>query len=175
MAAMPPPIADERDGLKEYVAAQHHAFHAVAYGLTDEQARATPTISALSIGALIKHVTNCQRGWMQRVASAPELAPQDERSMEEQQADHQNEFVMREDETLAEILAEFDEGNAEAIRLIETVDLGAPVPIPQDVPWFPKDVPACLPACLVGAVGAVAHDRGTRAPRRACRHHPRDH
>ena len=142
MAAMPPPIADERDGFKEYVAAQHHAFHAVAYGLTDEQARATPTISALSIGALIKHVTNCQRGWMQRVASAPELAPQDERSMEEQQADYQNEFVMREDETLADILAEFDEGNAEALRLIETVDLGAPVPIPQDVPWFPKDMPA---------------------------------
>ena len=62
--------------------------------------------------------------------------------MEEQQADYQNEFVMRKDETLADILAEFDEGDAEAIPLIETVDLGAPVPIPQDVPWFPKDVPA---------------------------------
>ena len=26
MAAMPPPIADERAGLREYIAAQHHAF-----------------------------------------------------------------------------------------------------------------------------------------------------
>lgn len=142
MAAMPPPIADERAGLLEYIKAQHYAFHAVAYGLTDEQARQTPTVSALSVGALIKHVTNCQRGWMQRVVSAPELAPADGRSMEEQAAERENEFVMREDETLAGILAAFDEGNAEALALIESADLGAAVPIPQEVPWFPKDVPA---------------------------------
>lgn len=142
MAAMPPPIADERAGLLEYLKAQQYAFHAVSFGLTDEQARQTPTVSALSVGALIKHVTNCQRGWLERVSSAPELAPSDERTQEEQQAEYQNEFVMREDETLAGILAEFDKGNAHAIALIETVDLGAAVPIPQDVPWFPKDVKA---------------------------------
>ncbi|MET0898933.1 MAG: DinB family protein [Mycobacterium sp.] len=142
MAAMPPPIADERAGLLEYVKAQQYAFHAVAFGLTDEQARQKPTVSALSIGALIKHVTNCQRGWIQRAAAAPELTPNDERSQEEQAAEYEAEFVMRDDETLAGILAEFDKGNAEAVALIETVDLGAAVPIPQDVPWFPKDVPA---------------------------------
>jgi hypothetical protein len=142
MAAMPPPIADEREGLREYIAAQHYAFHAVAFKLTDEQARATPTVSALSIGALIKHVTGCQRSWMQRVAAAPEMTESDKQPMEEQAADYQDEFVMREDETLADILAKFDEQNAETIRLIETVDLGAAVPIPQHVPWFPKDVPA---------------------------------
>ena len=38
MPAMPPPIADERAGLKEYVAGQQYAFHAIAFGLTDEQA-----------------------------------------------------------------------------------------------------------------------------------------
>jgi uncharacterized damage-inducible protein DinB len=142
MAAMPPPIADERAGLLEYLKAQHYAFHAIAFGLTDEQARQTPTVSALSIGAVIKHVTSCQRGWMQRVASAPERAPADTRSMEEQAAEYQSEFVMSDDETLAGILAAFDAGNDDAIRLIETVDLAAAVPIPQDVPWFPKDVPA---------------------------------
>jgi uncharacterized damage-inducible protein DinB len=114
----------------------------VAYGLTDEQARMTPTVSALSIGALIKHVTGCQRGWMKRVAAAPNPTESDMRPMEEQAADYQDEFVMREDETLADILAKFDEQNAETIRLIETVDLGEAVPIPQDVPWFPKDFSA---------------------------------
>jgi uncharacterized damage-inducible protein DinB len=142
MAAMPPPIADERAGLREYLAAQHHAFHAVAFGLTDEQARATPSVSALSIGALIKHVTGVQRSWMQRVAAAPEMIESDKRPMDAQSADYQGEFVMRDDETLAGLLAAFDEQNAETIRLIETVDLGAAVPIPQHVPWFPKDVPA---------------------------------
>lgn len=142
MPAMPPPVADERQGLREYVAAQQYAFHAVAFGLTEEQARSTPSVSALSIGGLIKHVTNCQRGWMQRVAAAPELTDSDRRPMEDQQADYQSEFIMGEDETLADILARFDEQNAETLGLIETADLNAAVPIPPHVPWFPKDVSA---------------------------------
>jgi uncharacterized damage-inducible protein DinB len=142
MAAMPPPIADERQGLKEYLAAQQYAFHTVSFGLTDEQARATPTVSALSIGALIKHVTNCQRGWMNRVAAAPDPEPRDQRSAAEREAEYKNEFVMRDDETLAEILVRFDEGNAEAMAVIDTVDLGAAVPVPRDAPWFPKNVEA---------------------------------
>ena len=142
MSAMPPPIADERAGLKEYVAAQQYAFHAIAFGLTDEQARSAPSVSSLSIGGLIKHVTSCQQGWMERVAAAPELTESDKRPMEEQAADYENQFVMREDETLAQILEKFDAQNAETIRLIETSDLSAAVPVPPGVPWFPKDVRA---------------------------------
>jgi uncharacterized damage-inducible protein DinB len=139
---MPPPIADERAGLKEYVAAQQYAFHAIAFGLTDEQARSAPSVSSLSIGGLIKHVTNCQQGWMERVAAAPDLTEGDKRPMEEQATDYGDEFVMREDETLAQILEKFDAQNAETIRLIETSDLSAAVPVPPGVPWFPKDVRA---------------------------------
>lgn len=62
--------------------------------------------------------------------------------MDAQQADYQNEFIMRDDETLADILARFDEQNAETIRLIDAADLDAAVPSPQHVPWFPKGVPA---------------------------------
>lgn len=142
MSAMPPPIADERAGLKEYVAAQQYAFHAIAFGLTDEQARSAPSVSSLSIGGLIKHVTSCQQGWMERVAAAPDMTESDKRPMEEQAADYGSEFIMGEDETLAQILEKFDAQNAETIRLIETSDLSAAVPIPQHVPWFPKDVPA---------------------------------
>lgn len=142
MPAMPPPIADERAGLKEYLGQQQYAFHALAFGLTDEQARATPTVSALSIGALIKHVTNCQSGWIARAAAAPGSPAADDRPVEVRQAEYADEFVMREDETLAEVLARFDASNAEALRLIDTVDLAAPVPVPRDAPWFPKDVEA---------------------------------
>jgi uncharacterized damage-inducible protein DinB len=142
MSAMPPPIADERAGLKEYVAAQQYAFHAIAFGLTDEQARSAPSVSALSIGGLIKHVTNCQHGWMQRVAAAPERTEDDQRPMDDRAADYADEFVMGEEETLAQILDAFDKQNAETIRIIETSDLSAAVPVPQNAPWFPKDVSA---------------------------------
>jgi uncharacterized damage-inducible protein DinB len=142
MPGMPPPIADERAGLKEYLAAQQHAFRAIAFGLTDEQARSAPSVSALSIGGLIKHVTSCQRGWMKRVAAAPESCDSDKRPMQDQTADYSEEFVMRGDETLSGILEAFETQNTETIRLLETADLGAAVPVPQHVPWFPADVPA---------------------------------
>ncbi|MBJ7336746.1 DinB family protein [Mycolicibacterium sp.] len=142
MPAMPPPIADERQGLRDYLFQQQYAFRALAFGLTDEQARATPTVSALSIGALIKHVTNCQRGWMQRIAAAPNVPPADERPVAEREAEYADEFTMKPDETLAAIVDRFDAGNAEALRLVETADLAAAVPVPRDAPWFPKDVEA---------------------------------
>ena len=73
MPGMPPPAADERQTLLEFLAFQQNAFFAVAYGLTDEQARSTPSVSALSIGGLVKHAAGVQRGWAQRAASAPGL------------------------------------------------------------------------------------------------------
>jgi hypothetical protein len=79
---------------------------------------------------------------MERVAAAPDLTEGDKRPMEEQATDYGDEFVMREDETLAQILEKFDAQNAETIRLIETSDLSAAVPVPPGVPWFPKDVRA---------------------------------
>ncbi|MDY6999969.1 MAG: DinB family protein [Actinomycetota bacterium] len=142
MAALPPPIADERAGLREYLTAQQYAFRAIAYGLTDEQARATPSVSTLSIGGLIKHVTNCQRSWMRRVAAAPEPCESDTLPPDGQAADYRSEFVMRDDETLADVLAAFEAQNAETIRLVESADLGAAVPVPPNAPWFPRDIGA---------------------------------
>ncbi len=61
MPGMPPPAADERQTLLEFLRFNQNAFFAVAYGLTDEQARSKPSVSALSIGGLIKHATGVQQ------------------------------------------------------------------------------------------------------------------
>jgi hypothetical protein len=79
---------------------------------------------------------------MQRMAAAPGTPPADDRSGEERQAEYADEFVMRDDETLADVLARFDASNAETLHLVETADLSAAVPVPRDAPWFPKDVEA---------------------------------
>ena len=86
MPGMPPPAADERQTLLEFLAFQQNAFFAVAYGLTDEQARSKPSVSSLSIGGLVKHAAGVQRGWAQRAASAPDFPPADTRPFEEQVA-----------------------------------------------------------------------------------------
>ena len=134
-------LTQERRDWLEALHTQRDFLKSTTRGITDEQANTRSTVSELTLGGLIKHVTNCQRGWMERVAAAPELTESDKRPMDEQAADYGDEFVMRSDETLAEILAAFDEQNAETIRLIETSDLGAAVPVPPGVPWFPKDIP----------------------------------
>src|SRR5260370_18819365 len=74
VAAMPgtvPPVADERAGLLAFLAQQRAVIRIAAHGLTDEQARATPAASALSVGGLIKHVALTEQGWIDTVLQLP--------------------------------------------------------------------------------------------------------
>ncbi|MCV7402120.1 DinB family protein [Mycobacterium fragae] len=142
MPALARPVTDERSALREYLAYHQSAYFAVSYGLSDEQARLTPTVSALSIGGLVKHATGMQRTWMTRVAAAPDAPPKDPRPFEEISRDFADQHVMRHDETLAGLLDAFKAQNAESLRLFETADLDAKVPVPEDIPWFPKDIQA---------------------------------
>jgi uncharacterized damage-inducible protein DinB len=140
MPALASPVADERSALREYLAYHQSAFFAVAYGLTDEQARSSPTVSELSIGGLIKHVTAMQHTWMSRVAAAPDAPPRDPRPFDEIAKEFGEQHVMRPDETLDGLLEKFRTENAKTLSLAETADLDAKVPVPQDIPWFPKGI-----------------------------------
>jgi uncharacterized damage-inducible protein DinB len=140
MPGQAPLVGDERDALRVFVEYHQSSYPALAFGLTDDQARAKPTVSALSIGGLIKHATGVQRAWMERVQAAPAFPPQDDRPFEEIVAAYHDEYVMREDETLAELLDAFKAQNAETLRILDSADLDTPVPVPHDVPWFPKDI-----------------------------------
>lgn len=142
MPALASPVADERSALREYLAFHQSAFFAVAYGLTDEQARSRPTVSELSIGGLVKHVTGMQHTWMARVAAAPDAPPRDPRSFDEIAKNFADQHVMRPDETLDGLLSALRAENATSLRLVETADLDAEVPVPQDIPWFPKGLEA---------------------------------
>jgi uncharacterized damage-inducible protein DinB len=142
MPALAPPVSDERSALRAYLAYHQSAYFAVSYGLTDEQARSTPSVSALSIGGLVKHVTAMQRTWMERVAAAPGLPPRDTRPFDEIAREFADQHVMRPDETLEGLLRAFEEQNAASLQLVETADLDTEVPVPRDIPWFPKNLEA---------------------------------
>lgn len=140
MPGLPPPATGERQTLIEFLGFNQNAFFSVAHGLTDEQARATPSVSALSIGGLVKHAAGVQRSWLERVASAPNFPPPDPRPIEEQMAEYQDQYAMRDDETLSGLLDQLRAVNADVVRVFAEKDLDTPVPVPPDVPWFPKDV-----------------------------------
>lgn len=161
MPALAPPVSDERDGLCGFLRHQQAAFVAVAHGLTDQQARSRPTVSALSLGGLIKHVTGVQRTWMQRVAAAPHEPPADPRPLEERFREFEDSFVMRAGETLSGILSAFTAQNADTLRLAARADLEAAVPVPKDEPWFPRDVAAwSVRWVLLHLIGELARHAG---------------
>jgi uncharacterized damage-inducible protein DinB len=134
MPGLVPPVADERDGLLAYLAQQRHVLRVAAYGLTEEQARATPSASALSIAALVKHVTVTERAWIDRVLRRE--SPGGENRYGES-------FEVGPGDTLAGLLADLDEAAKETEAVVADIaDLGQEVPVPPGVPWFPADVKA---------------------------------
>jgi len=127
------PVIDERDGLLAYLDQQRHVARVAAYGLTDEQARATPTPSALSVGGLIKHLAHVERQW---------IATLEERDRGDYEA-YGASFLLEPDETLDDVVADYGRAAEETeSALADITDLGRPVPIPKGVPWFPQDVDA---------------------------------
>jgi uncharacterized damage-inducible protein DinB len=127
------PVADERQGLLAFLAHQRSAIRNTAYGLTDDQARKTTTGSALSIGGLVTHVADAERGWIDKVLGCDTSDPTDYGA-------YLAGFHMAPDETLADVLDRYDET---AVRtdaaMADIADLGRSVPLPKGVPWFPDD------------------------------------
>jgi uncharacterized damage-inducible protein DinB len=127
------PVADEREGLLAYLAQQRYVLRLTAYGLTDEQAGATPTASPLSVGGLIKHVASVEKNWIDIVLQRPGSSAEE----------YESNFRLGPGETLADVFELYEDTakNTEAV-IAEVTDLGQPVPVPQGVPWFPDDVTA---------------------------------
>ena len=71
MAGTVAPVADEREGLIAYLRQMRYVLELTAYGLTDDQARATLTTSPLSVGGLIKHVARTESGWVDVILQQP--------------------------------------------------------------------------------------------------------
>src|SRR3954454_10759429 len=132
-----PPLTDERDLLLAYIAQQRAGLRNAAFGLTDEQARLTPTAGSLSIGGLVKHVAATERHWV-------DLAVERQRPVDRdaQERDYHDGFRLREDETLAGALDFYAEVAAETEAAMAGVEMDRPVPVPKGVPWFPADVDA---------------------------------
>ncbi|WP_295701260.1 DinB family protein [Lapillicoccus sp.] len=141
MPGNPPPVATEHEALRAFLAQQHDGIRGAAYGLTDEQAHATPSSSAITIAGLVKHVTVMERGWLERALAAPDVPAADTRPFEEQMADYGQDWDPA-GQRIEDLLADFDAMATASEDAIADLDLDAPVPVPQGAPWFPRDIDA---------------------------------
>lgn len=61
--SFPPPVRSELEGLTAFLAEQRAAVRRKVEDLTEEQARATPTVSSMSLLAIVKHLGFAERRW----------------------------------------------------------------------------------------------------------------
>jgi hypothetical protein len=133
-----PVHTDECELLLAYIDQQRDGIRHAAFGLTDEQARLAPTVSTLTIGGLVKHVTAMEQSWLDLIVQR-ETPAADAGGGEDS---YEAAFMLGPGETLAEALDALDRTAAETNKVVRGMALDRPVPVPKGVPWFPDDVDA---------------------------------
>ena len=120
------------------ILAQHRQFlRYTTRDLTDEQARARTTVSELTLGGLIKHVTAVERSWAEFIVVGPSALGDASAMTEADWAERADAFRLLEDETLAGVLDVYEATAAATTELVRTLpDLNATQPLPT-APWFP--------------------------------------
>lgn len=115
--------------LLQNLARQRSFLRQTVRDLTDEQAGLRTTASALCLGGLIKHVTQVEKNWIDFIVRGASSMEADEEGWDAL-------FRMREGETLAGVLKEYEEVARETEKVVASLpDLEVSHPLPE-APWF---------------------------------------
>jgi len=114
--------------------AKHRGFMTqTVRGITDEQAAQRTTVSALCLGGLIKHTSRMEERWIGFIQNGPDAMAMTPDAYEA----HTASFRMEPGETLASIVARYEEVSRrtdELVTSLPSLDQSQPLP---EAPWFP--------------------------------------
>ena len=123
-------LTGERADLLATLAKARHFLRFTTRDLDDEQARQRTTVSELTLGGLIKHVTATERQWANFMLEGPSAMGADT-------AEWAGGFTMAEGESVDGLLAEYEKDASRTDELVVTLpDLDASHPLPP-APWNP--------------------------------------
>ena len=123
-------LTRERTDLLESLR-RHRAFlRFTVQNLTDEQAKQRPTVSALNLAGLIKHVAATEAGWTRFAEGGAEAMNRNWGPDAWSRHWH-----LQTGETLAGVLADYEEVARKTDDLVATADLDADHALPE-APWF---------------------------------------
>jgi uncharacterized damage-inducible protein DinB len=132
----PSDLDQERADIIETLRSHRRFLRHTVDGLDDQAAARRTTVSELCLGGLVKHVAQVEDSWVRFIHDGPRaMAGFDEEAV----AAHAAGFRMLEGETLAGLLAQYDEVAARTDELVATIpslDLSHPLP---EAPWFPPN------------------------------------
>ncbi|MEE4591292.1 DinB family protein [Streptomyces sp. DSM 41524] len=164
----------ERADLLAELAAARSALTRTVRELGDEQAGERPTVSALCLGGLIKHVAAIEEGWLRFALEGPsalrydlpdgvtwaDLAAGTAREIPQWAIDNQNNFQMLPGETLAGVLRRYEEVAARSEEIITAVpDLSATHPLPE-APWNEPGAAHSVRRVLMHVIAETAQHAG---------------
>ncbi|AGK78917.1 DUF664 multi-domain protein [Streptomyces microflavus DSM 40593] len=140
---------DERADLLAELADARGALIGTVRGLSDEQIAERPTVSALCLGGLLKHVASTEESWLRFVVEGPsamsfelpegvtweDFGAGTASAYPQWAIDRQNDFQVLPGETLAGILARYEEVAARTEKVVASLtDLSVTHPLPE-APW----------------------------------------
>ncbi|MGH4019665.1 MAG: DinB family protein [Pseudonocardiaceae bacterium] len=126
-------VTGERADLLETLTKHRYFLRYTVRDLDDEQAAQRTTVSELCLGGLIKHIAFTERQWINFIVDGSSaMGNWEEGSLDDWSAG----FRMLEGETLAGLLAEYDQVARRTDELVATLpDLDISHPLPE-APWF---------------------------------------
>jgi hypothetical protein len=164
----------ERGDLLAALATARSALTNTIRGLGDEQLGERPTVSALCLGGLIKHVASIEEEWLRFVVEGPsamrydlpdgvtwaDFAAGTAREFPQWAIDHQNDFRMLPGETSAGIVARYEQVAARSEEIIAAVpDLSATHPLPE-APWNEPGAVRSVRRVLMHVIAETAQHAG---------------
>ncbi|MFE6690711.1 DinB family protein [Streptomyces sp. NPDC057743] len=144
---------DERGALLAFLQAQRGGVRRAALGLTDEQANQRPSASELSVGGLIKHLAEVEQRWVGMAQGQEPVIPRD-------QSNWHLSFQLQDGETVAGMLAFWDEvavGTEKFIRSVASLDDTFALP---EAPWYPKGARQSMRWLLLHLIEETARHAG---------------
>lgn len=161
-----PTVTTESDALFSYLEHLCNQLRLTARGLTDEQARSTPTTSSLSISGLIAHAAQGTFAWIQQVRDPTlEVKVEDFAEYGKQLGlEGLHDGAILPNCAIAEVVAAFETSMSEIEKARQSVDdsgldLGTVVPMP-DNPWMPQDFVMNVRWILCHLISEIARHAG---------------
>jgi len=150
----------ERADLLEELGAARQFLRFTTRDLDDEQARQRTTVSALTLGGLIKHVTSAERGWAKFIVEGQGTMPNFAEMTPADFAKREQDFQLLPGETLQGVLAEYAAIATATDDLVRTLpDLNASQPLPN-APWFPPNARWTARKVLLHIIAETTHHAG---------------
>ncbi|QNG20160.1 DinB family protein [Rhodococcus triatomae] len=145
--------AGERADISSLLDDQRSNFLITVRGLDDAAARTRSTVSDLTLGGLVKHLTETERSWITTILEPEKVVPFD---MDTAMA----QYYMTDEETLDGLLEEYAQVARRTADTIATIeDLDALIALPP-APWDPEPQPWSVRRILLHVLRETAHHSG---------------